>query len=151
MWVATRVSRSDQQVQQFEEAAAVVLGPAGLRGSNTAHGAAGADQALYLQVQIVVLGLSYRDRCIAVQRHPTTPLAGISEVLVSATCCAAGVSSRPFSYGRLAFPAMRTVRGAAPAALKNRPFVGRRHIHHHQHHERDHRRPPSRRSPARWR
>ena len=70
----------DHQVQQFEEAAAVVLGPAGLLGSNIAHGAAGADQPLHLQVQILVLGLPDRDPGIAVHRHPALPLGGIPEV-----------------------------------------------------------------------
>ena len=45
----------DHQVQQFQEATAVVLGPAGLLGPDVAHGAAGADQPLHLQVQVLVL------------------------------------------------------------------------------------------------
>ena len=51
----------DQQVQQLQEAAAVVPGPAGFLGSDIAQGAAGADQPLHLQVQILVLRLSHRD------------------------------------------------------------------------------------------
>ena len=39
----------DHQVQQFQEAAAVVPGPAGFFGSDISQGAAGADQPLHLQ------------------------------------------------------------------------------------------------------
>ena len=42
--------------------------------------AAGADQPLHLQVQILVLRLSHRDPGVTVQRHPSAPLAGIPEV-----------------------------------------------------------------------
>ena len=45
----------DHQVQQFQKAAAVFLG------SNISQGAAGADQPLDLQVQILVRRLSDRD------------------------------------------------------------------------------------------
>ena len=61
------------QVQQFQEAAAVVLGPAGLLGADVAHGAAGADQPFHLQVQVLVLGLPDRDPGISIQRHPRHP------------------------------------------------------------------------------
>ena len=50
------------------------------------------------------------------------PVAGISEVLVSATCCATGISSRPFRYGRLAFTAMavnRAISSHAHAEARN--------------------------------
>ena len=63
-----------------QEAAAVVLGPAGFLGSNIAQGAAGADQPLHLQVQILVLRLSHRDPGVTVERHPAAPLAGIVRV-----------------------------------------------------------------------
>ena len=94
------MSPLDHQVQQLQEAAAVVLGPAGLLGSNIAHGAAGADQPLHLQVQILVLRLSDRDPGIAIQRHLSTPLAGIPEVWLSAKGFATGFASHPFSYGK---------------------------------------------------
>ena len=55
MWVTTRVSPLDHQVQQFQKAAAVVPGPAGFFGSDISQGAAGADQPLHLQVKILVL------------------------------------------------------------------------------------------------
>ena len=103
----------DHQVQQFQEAAAVVLGPAGLLGSNIAHGAAGADQPLHLQVQILVLGLSDRDPGIAVQRHPSAPLAGIPEVWLSAKGFATGFASHPFSYGEWGFTAMAVNRAVS--------------------------------------
>ena len=95
----------DHQVQQFQEAAAVVLGPAGLLGSNIAHGAAGADQPLHLQVQVLVLGLSHRDPGVAVQRHPALPLAGIPEVWLSASGVATGFASHPLSYDKGDFTA----------------------------------------------
>ena len=95
----------DHQVQQFQEAAAVVLGSAGLLGSDITHGAAGADQPLHLKVQILVLGLSHRDPGIAVHRHLTTPLAGIPEVWLSASGVATGFSSHPLSYDRGEFTA----------------------------------------------
>ena len=96
----------DHQVQQFQEAAAVVLGPTGLLGSNVAHGAAGADQSLDLQVQILVLRLSHRDPGVAVRRHPATPLAGMPEVWLSAKGFATGFASHPFSYREWGFTAM---------------------------------------------
>ena len=105
MWVHQGVSR-DRQVQQLQEAAAVVLGPAGLLGPDIAHGTAGADQPLHLEVEILVLRLSDRDAGIAVQRHPTTPLAGIPEVWLSAKESATGFYSHPFSYGEQGFTAM---------------------------------------------
>ncbi len=48
MWVITGVSPGGHQVQQFQQAAAVVLGPAGFLGPDISHGATGADQALHL-------------------------------------------------------------------------------------------------------
>ena len=60
----------DHQVQQFQKAAAVVPGPAGFFGSDISQGAAGADQPLHLQVQILVLRLSHRDPGVTVERHP---------------------------------------------------------------------------------
>ena len=56
----------DHQVQQRQEAAAVVLGPAGLLGPDVAHGTAGPHQPLHLQVKPLVLGLPDRDPCVAV-------------------------------------------------------------------------------------
>ena len=97
MWVHQGVARG-HQVQQFQEAAAVVLGPAGLLGPDVAHGAAGADQPLHLQVQVLILGLPDRDPGIAVQRHPSAPLAGIPEVWDSAIDSATGFSSHPISF-----------------------------------------------------
>ena len=44
------------RVHQFQEAAAVVLGPTGLLGPDVARGAAGADQPLHLQVQFLSSG-----------------------------------------------------------------------------------------------
>ena len=46
----------DHQVQQFQEAAPVVPGPAGFLGSNMAQGAAGADQPLHLQSRFLSSG-----------------------------------------------------------------------------------------------
>ena len=50
------------------------------------------------------------------------PAAGISEVLVSATCCATGVSSHPFSYGKDEFTAMAVNRAVSshPACHRGR-------------------------------
>ena len=98
MWVTTRVSPGATRSSKFQEAAAVVLGPAGLLGPDVAHGAAGAHQPLHLQVQVLVLGLSHRDPGVTVQRHLSTPLAGIPEVWLSAGGFATGFSSHPFSY-----------------------------------------------------
>ena len=61
------------QVQQFQEPAPVVFGPAGLLGSDVAQGAAGADQPLNLQVQFLVLRFSRRDPGITVQRYSAKP------------------------------------------------------------------------------
>ena len=88
-------------------------GPAGLLGSNIAHGAAGADQPLHLQVQILVLGLPDRDPGIAVQRHPSAPLAGIPEVWLSTRGFATGFASHPFSYGEWGFTAMAVNRAVS--------------------------------------
>ena len=74
-------------------------------GSNIAQGAAGADQPLHLQVQILVLRLSHRDPGVAVQRHPALPLAGIPEVWLSARGYATGFSSHPLSYDKGEFTA----------------------------------------------
>ena len=106
----------DHQVQQLQEAAAVVLGPAGLLGSNVAHCAAGADQPLHLEAQILVLRLSDRDPDIVVQRQLTTPLAGIPEVGLSARGSATGFSSHPFSYGEWGFTAMAVNRAVSSQA-----------------------------------
>ena len=104
MWVHQGVPLG-HQVQEFQEAAPVVLGPAGLLGPDVSHGAAGAHQPLHLQVQILVLRLSYRDPGVTVECHPYTPLAGIPEVLHSAKGVATGFSSHPSSYELGAFPA----------------------------------------------
>ena len=79
-WVSPLESRSyvgdhqgvarGHQVQQRQEAAAVILGPAGLLGPDVADGTAGADQPLHLQVKVLVLRLPDRDPGTAVQRHP---------------------------------------------------------------------------------
>ena len=103
----------DHQVQQFQEAATVVLGPAGLLGPDVAHCAAGADQPLHLQVQILVLRLSDRDPGITVQRHPSAPLAGITEVWLSARGVATGFPSHPFSYGQGQLTAMAVNRAVS--------------------------------------
>ena len=73
----------DHQVQQFQKAAAVVPGPAGFFGSDISQGAAGADQPLHLQVQILVLRLSHRDPGVTVERHPAAPLAGMGKSIPS--------------------------------------------------------------------
>ena len=49
-------------------------------GSAGAQGAAGADQTLHLQVQILVLRLSHRDPGVTVERHPAAPLTGMAKV-----------------------------------------------------------------------
>ena len=47
------------------------------------QGAAGADQPLHLQVQILVLRLSHRDPGVTVERHPAAPLAGMGKSIPS--------------------------------------------------------------------
>ena len=64
-------------------AAAVVPGPAGFFGSDISQGAAGADQPIHLQVQILVLRLSHRDPGVTVERHPAAPLAGMGKSIPS--------------------------------------------------------------------
>ena len=114
----------EHQVQQFQEAAAVVLGPAGLLGSNIAHGAAGADQPLHLQVQILVLRLSDRDPGIAVQRHlGSHPWLEYLKYGFLPSGFANGFSSHHLSYGEWGFTAMavnRAVYSHPPS--KNRHF-----------------------------
>ena len=73
----------NHQVQQFQEAAAVVPGSAGFLGSDISQRAAGADQPLHLQVQILVLRLSHRDPGVTVERHPAAPLAGMGKSIPS--------------------------------------------------------------------
>ena len=51
--------------------------------ADIAHGAAGADQPLHLQVQILVLRLSHRDPGVTVERHPAAPLAGMGKSIPS--------------------------------------------------------------------
>ena len=62
---------------------AVVPGPAGFLGSDISQGAAGTDQPLHLQVQILVLRLSHRDPGVTVERHPAAPLAGMGKSIPS--------------------------------------------------------------------
>ena len=59
------------------------LAPLAFLGSNIAHGAAGADQPLHLQIQILVLRLSHRDPGVTVERHPAAPLAGMGKSIPS--------------------------------------------------------------------
>ena len=83
MWVTTRVSPSTTRSNSSKKAAAVVPGPAGFFGSDISQGAAGADQPLHLQVQILVLRLSHRDPGVTVERHPAAPLAGMGKSIPS--------------------------------------------------------------------
>ena len=53
------------------------------------------NQALHPQVQILVFRLPDRDPSVAVEGHPTSPLAGIPEVLHSAKGVATGFSQPP--------------------------------------------------------
>ena len=57
MWVHHQGVSLDHQVQQLQQPAAVVLGPAGLLGSDIAQGSAGVDQPFHLEVKVLVLGL----------------------------------------------------------------------------------------------
>ena len=57
--------------------------PRWLLGSDISQGAAGADQPLHLQVQILVLRLSHRDPGVTVERHPAAPLAGMGKSIPS--------------------------------------------------------------------
>ena len=82
------------------------LAPLASLGSKVAHGAAGEDQPLDLEVEVLVLGLSHRDPGIAVHRHPSTPPAGTPGVWFSAKGLATGFSSHPLSYGEWGFTAM---------------------------------------------
>ncbi len=75
--------------------------------------AAGADQPLHLQVQILVLRLSHRDPGVTVERHLPTPLARIPEVWLSARGFATGFASHPFSYGEWGFTAMAVNRAVS--------------------------------------
>ena len=59
MWVTIRVSPSTTRSSSSRRPPRSFLAPLGFLGSNVAQGAAGADQPLHLQVQILVLRLSH--------------------------------------------------------------------------------------------
>ena len=63
----------NHQVKQLQQPTTVVLCPTGLLGSNVAQGAAGANQPLHLEVEVLVLRLHHRDPGVTVQRHPVLP------------------------------------------------------------------------------
>ena len=83
MWVTTRVSPSTTRSSSSRRPPRSFLAPLASLGPNVAQGAAGADQPLHLQGQILVLRLSHRDPGVTVERHPAAPLAGMGKSIPS--------------------------------------------------------------------
>ena len=83
MWVTTRVSPSTTRSSSSKRPPRSFLAPLASFGSDISQGAAGADQPLHLQVQILVLRLSHRDPGVTVERHPAAPLAGMGKSIPS--------------------------------------------------------------------
>ena len=95
MWVTTRVSPSTTRSSSSKRPPRSFLAPLASSGSDISQGAAGADQPLHLQVQILVLRLSHRDPGVTVERHPAAPLAGMGKSIPSCQGEINRVSSHP--------------------------------------------------------
>ena len=101
MWVTSRVSPSTTRSNSSKRPPRSFLGSAGFLGSDISQGAAGADQPLHLQVQILVLRLSDRDPGVTVERHPAaTPGWNGLKYTILPGRNATGFSSHPLSYDK---------------------------------------------------